>query len=44
MRYIVARQRDVIRLVLIPAVEWYAVSGDPEIAQQALAKVEEWRR
>lgn len=44
LRYAIARQREVIRLILIPACEWYAGGIDGEVAQAALAKVEEWRQ
>ena len=38
-----AIQRDVIRTVLEPMGQWYAQGEYPEIAQQALRKLQELR-
>jgi phage/plasmid-associated DNA primase len=37
------RRLEAIRYVLEPALEWYAKGDDPQVAQQALRKLQEMR-
>ena len=43
LRNVISAQREMILNVLEPALQWYASSPEPEIAEQALRKLQEMR-